>query len=136
MYYKYNQTPESYADEIPRNYAETDVAGNQKVTSATAMDSENDSVAAHPDNYSYKYQAAAAANVVVKPSAGYLHAIIVGEVIAGGTIEVSDHASDGDGNVQIFLDDPAVGTYIVDAYFAAGITVDIALQTKVTFIYR
>ena len=83
------------------------------------------------------YQAAAAANVVVKAAPGFLHEIIVGGDVSGGTIEVSDHVSDGDGNIVIKLIDPAVGVYLVDAMFTAGITADITgAQTNVTFVWR
>lgn len=82
------------------------------------------------------YQAGAGANVVVKAGASYLHSIIVGEDVNGGMIEVSDHASDGDGNVKIFLKDPAVGTYLVESYFPTGITADITgAQLKTSFVY-
>lgn len=120
----------------PGNVMKIEDTGDIYVTQGTALDSTNDSISAHTDGYSYKYQAAAAANVVVKASPGYLHAIIVGKDVAGGIIEVSDNASDGDGNVQVYLEDAAVGTYIVDAYFAIGIASDITTQTNVTFIYR
>ncbi len=89
------------------------------------------------------YQAAADPNVVVKASPGYLHAIIIGEWVTGGTIEVSDHASDGDGNVKIYL---TAGTtdasgfpkvIPIQAEFSTGITADITgAQTHVAFIYR
>lgn len=89
------------------------------------------------------YQATAAANVVVKNKPGYLHSIIIGEWVTGGTIEVSDSATDGDGNVKIFLQAGATDasgfpkTVLVDAYFSTGITADIgASQTKVTFVYK
>ena len=89
------------------------------------------------------YTAAAAADVVVKNKPGFLHAIIIGEWVTGGTIEVSDHASDGDGNVKIFLKAGATDasgfpkTIIVDAEFKVGICADIgASQTYVTFIFR
>lgn len=86
-------------------------------------------------DYHTAYYAAAGANKVIKAKSGYLKAIIVGKDVAGGIIEVSDHASDGDGNVQVYLEDPDVGTYEVNAEFAAGIAADITTQTNVTFIY-
>lgn len=101
--------------------------------------------------FSYYYQAAAAANVVVKASAGYLKGIILGGLpIADAIIEVSDHASDGDGNVKIYaiggdgtdalleqtLVDKHSGYIPVEAVFSTGITADITAQTNVTFIYR
>ena len=86
--------------------------------------------------YSQTYQAIAAANVVIRAQPGFLHAIIVGKDVAGGIIEVSDHASDGDGNVKVYLEDPTVGVYPVNALFDVGICADLTLQTNVTFIWR
>ena len=83
------------------------------------------------------YQAAAAANVVVKATQGLLHSIIIGkDVGAGAIVEVSDHATDGDGNVKVYLEAPTVGTYLIDAFFEVGITADLTNQTKVAFIWR
>ena len=83
------------------------------------------------------YQAAAATDVVVKAAPGLLHAIIIGkDVGAGAIVKVSDHVSDGDGNVQVYLEAPTVGTYIVDAEFTVGICADLTLQTNVTFVWR
>lgn len=94
--------------------------------------------AGDPDQQSYTttYQAAAATDVVVSALPAFLHSIIVGEVQAGGIIEVSDHASDGDGNVVLFIDDATVGTILVDAAFDVGICADITTQTHVSFIWR
>ena len=93
--------------------------------------------------YQCYYQATADSDVVIKNKPGFLHAIIIGEWVTGGTIEVSDHATDGDGNVKIFLKAGATDasgfpkTVIVDAEFKVGITADVgASQTKVTFVYR
>lgn len=87
--------------------------------------------------YKLKYQAAASANVVVKAAPGFLHAIIVGEDVSGGIIEVSDHATDGDGNVVLYIKDPAVGVYLIDAKFDVGITADITgSQVHTTFVWR
>ena len=84
------------------------------------------------------YQAAADANVIVKNKPGFLHAIIVGDAVASSVIEVSDSATDGDGNVKIYLAGEALGpaTYLVNARFDNGITADITSQTHVTFIFR
>jgi hypothetical protein len=147
----YNETPEERSSGEPKFQIETDVVGNQKVTLAFGLDEINDKVTAYPDGYNYKYQAAAAANVVVKASPGYLKGIIIGGVgVADGKIEVSDHASDGNGNIVIRLeggdgtDDlfeelltQKTGGYVpVECYFATGICADITNQTHVTFIYR
>lgn len=103
-------------------------------------------------NYNrYHYQAAAAANVVVKRAPGYLVGIILGGLpVADAVIEVSDDVSDGDGNVRVYaaggdgtdalleqtLVDKHSGYIPVEAYFENGITADITNQTHVTFIYR
>lgn len=88
------------------------------------------------DSYSLKYQAAAGANVIVSATPAFLHSIIVGEDIAGGIIEVSNHATDGDGNVEIMIKDPVPGTILVDAAFDVGIAVDMTTQTHCTFVWR
>ena len=82
------------------------------------------------------YRAAAAADVVVKAAPGFLFGITVGKDVAGGIIEVSDHATDGDGNVVYYLEDPAVGYYPVNGVFSVGIAADITTQTNVTFHWR
>lgn len=89
-----------------------------------------------------KYQAAAAANVVVCATPAILLGIIVGKYVSGGTIEVSNSVDDGDGDVQIFLQATASDTngarYIpVNAEFSKGICADLTgSQTNVTFIYQ
>lgn len=108
---------------------------NGMLVSVSGEDTTND-VLKTEQQFSYKYQAAAAADVVVKATPGLLHAIIVGKDVSGGIIEVSDHAADGDGNIQVYLEDPNVGTYVVDAKFTVGICADLTTQTNVTFIYR
>ncbi len=83
------------------------------------------------------YQAAADTDVVVKGSPGFLKGIIVGTDVGSSVIEVSDHASDGDGDVKIYLaGDKLSGYYPVNLEFKTGIAADITLQTHITFIYR
>jgi len=86
--------------------------------------------------YDLTYQAAATPDVIIKATPGLLHSIIVGEDQAGGIIEVSDHATDGDGNVVIYLKDPDVGVYPIDAEFEVGIAADLTTQTHITFVWR
>lgn len=93
------------------------------------------------DDYQKTYQAAAAANVVVNAGPCYLHKIIIGADVATSTIELSDHASDGDGNVKVLLTGDALmtstsGEVVVNAKFAVGLTADLTNQTNVTFIWR
>ena len=91
---------------------------------------------------SITYVASAGADNVIKASAGYLHSIILGKWVSGGVVEVSDHASDGDGNVVIYLESGATDesgfpkVIPVEAAFSTGITADITSTTNVTFIYR
>jgi len=82
------------------------------------------------------YQEAVTTNLVIKATQGYLHAIIIGVDVTGGIVEVSDHASDGNGNIKVYLKDADVGTYLVDAMFTVGICADLTLQTNVTFVWR
>lgn len=82
------------------------------------------------------YYATAGANKIIKASAGFLHAIIVGKSVAGSVIEVSDHASDGNGNVKIHIEgDALMGVYPVNANFDAGISADLTNATNVTFVW-
>lgn len=84
----------------------------------------------------YKYQAAAAANIIVNAGPARLVKVIVGKDVTGGIIEVSDHLTDGDGNVVLHFEDPNIGSYDVDMYFRTGIVVDMTIQTNVTFVYQ
>ena len=86
--------------------------------------------------YSLTYVAAAGADNVIKASPGFLHAIIIGKDVTGGIVEVSDHVSDGDGGVKVYLEDPLPGTYPVNGLFLNGITADLTTQTNVTFVWR
>lgn len=83
-----------------------------------------------------KYYASAGANNIVCKVPAILHRIIVGKDVTSGVIEVSDHASDGDGNVQIELGgDTMQGVYEIGTHFDVGITADLTNQTDVTFVY-
>jgi hypothetical protein len=94
------------------------------------------------ERYTYSYQATAGANKVISATPAFLHAIILGKYVANGILEVSDHATDGDGAVKIMLTTGATDTsacpktILVDAQFTAGITADIANLTDITFIYK
>lgn len=88
-----------------------------------------------------KYQAAAAADVVVATGKAILHRIIIGADVASSTIEVSNSATDGDGDVKIFLSGSTLmtatgGVVEVGAIFEKGISADIVNQTLVTFIWE
>lgn len=84
-----------------------------------------------------KYQAAAAANVVVCAGPALLIGIIIGANVGSSVVEISDSKTDGDGNVQIYLaGDTLLGDYDINAVFPNGITADLTNQTNVTFIYQ
>ena len=85
--------------------------------------------------YKYAYQAAAAQDVVVKASPGFLHGIVVGAIVSGGTIAVSDHATDGEGNICVYFIPSVAGTYIFDMNFETGITANQYKPTNITYIY-
>ena len=95
-------------------------------------------IVANEPSYSYSYAAAATSNHVVKAAAGFLHAILVGDAVGTSVIEVSDHASDGDGAVKIYLagDNLGPALYPVNLNFGTGICADLTNQTHVTFIYK
>lgn len=87
------------------------------------------------------YQAAAAANVVVTAKPAILQRIIIGADVGSAIVEVSDHASDGDGNVKVYLAGSTLltstgGVVEIGAVFQAGICADLTNQTNVTFIWR
>lgn len=85
--------------------------------------------------YNLTLVASAGADNIIKAGPGFLHAIIVGTG-GTGTVEVSDHVSDGDANLKIVLTNPPVGVYRVDGIFANGITADIGTVTNITFVWR
>ena len=93
------------------------------------------------DKIRRKYQAAAAANVVVKNKSGWLIGIIIGADVGSSVIEVSNHASDGDGNVEVYVAGSTLLTTLhgylpVNSYFSTGICVDQTNQTYCTYLYR
>lgn len=74
-------------------------------------------------------------NQVVMTGKCILHRVIVGADVASSTIEISDHASDGDGNLVATLAGSALrGTYEMGIIFEKGITVDQTNQTNVTYV--
>lgn len=92
-------------------------------------------------DYKKTYQAAAAADVVVSAVRAELHKIIIGADVGSAVIEISDSATDGDGNVVIKLTGDTLmtdtgGEITVNAVFALGITADLTNQTDVTFIWK
>ena len=88
-----------------------------------------------------KYQAAAAANVVITTKPAILERILIGADVGSAVIEISDSIDDGDGNILIKLTGSTLmtanaGALEVGAVFAKGITADIVNQTDVTFVWK
>lgn len=88
------------------------------------------------------YVAAPGANQVVNVGESVLKSIIIGGPVIGsplpatGIVEVSDHASDGDGNLKVVIEGAAVGTVVeVHGRFQAGLTADITGYSHVTFVW-
>jgi hypothetical protein len=122
-----------------RAYLKGDAADNVLTSLGTPLSNANDSIVSYPAKATYVYQAAAAANVVVSATPAILVGMIIGADVGSAVIEVSDHASDGDGNVEIELTGSTLmtscGGYVpVGAYFGTGIASDMTNQTDVTFI--
>jgi len=91
--------------------------------------------------YTPTYKATAGADQVISTGKSILHAIIIGADVASSVIEVSDSATDGDGNVKIYLAGSTLmtstgGAIKVGALFPNGITVDTTNQTHVTYIWE
>jgi len=136
---KYRATPETLVDGQESREDRIDAVGNRFVTQGTVGSRDIDSITAFPAKATYVYQAAASANVVVSATPAILVGMIIGADVGSAVIEVSDHASDGDGNVKIELIGSTLmtscGGYVpVGAYFATGIAADLTNQTDVTFI--
>ena len=83
------------------------------------------------------YVAAAGVNEVISTGPAILERIIVGADVGSSVIEVSNSASDGDGDVKVLLAGDALkGVYEVRAEFRDGITADITLQSNISFVWR
>jgi len=88
-----------------------------------------------------KYTAAAAANVVITAKKAILEGLIIGADVGSSVIEISDSATDGDGNVVIYLAGSTLSTttggYLkIGAVFENGITMDITNQTHITAVWK
>lgn len=86
------------------------------------------------------YQATPSTNVIVAAGKAILERIIIGADVAASVIEISDSATDGNGNIKIKLAGAALmtatgGVVEVGALFENGIAADLTNQTDVTFIW-
>lgn len=92
---------------------------------------------AQTPQFSAKYTSGPTTDWIIKGSAGFVHSIAVGAANATGTVEISDHATDGDGNIVLTLLDNDVGpkVYPVNMAMSTGITLDVTNQTHVTVVY-
>lgn len=87
------------------------------------------------------YHASAGDNKVVATGKAILHRIIIGADVASADMEISDHASDGDGNIVMQITGSTLltstgGVIEVNAIFKNGICVDQINQTKVTYVWE
>jgi hypothetical protein len=88
-----------------------------------------------------KYQAAAAANVVVAAGKAILHRILIGADVATSTILVANDPADGQTDPRLKFAGSTLmtatgGCIEVGAIFEKGISADITNQTDVTFIWE
>jgi len=83
------------------------------------------------------YVATTGADKVISTCSAYLERIIVGKSVGSSVIEVSNSASDGDGDVKVYLaGDTLLGVYEIGAEFSKGLCADLANQTNVAFVWR
>ena len=86
------------------------------------------------------YHAAAGADKVVATGPAVLERIIIGKDVASAVVEVSDHATDGDADVKVYLEGSTLHTTAavveVGVVFRKGICADLTNQTNVTFVWR
>jgi hypothetical protein len=115
------------------------VAATSEITLRAGEDLANDVQKVSSKAGILLYQAAPANNVVVSVGPSYLEGIIFGANNGSAQVQVSDHATDGDGNVKIQLNGDTLltstGGYMpINAHFDSGIVCDIVAQTQITFI--
>lgn len=88
------------------------------------------------NEHTLTYQAGVATNLVVNSNETFVHGVTIGTAGAVATdfVEISDHASLGNGNIKMKLVAPAVGFYPINSRFVNGLTVNIAgVVANVTF---
>lgn len=88
--------------------------------------------------YSVAYTSGPTTDWIVKAAAGHLHAIQFGAAVGSSIVEISDHASDGDGAVEFYYSGGTLGPaiYPINATMGTGITLDVTNQTHVTVLFR
>lgn len=89
--------------------------------------------------YQITYLASAGADQIVTAHRALLLGVIVGKSVASSVLEVSDHVSDGDGNVVFYLEGSTlIGDYLIPGgvVMLKGITLDLANQTNVMVIWK
>lgn len=129
----YNVTAPTLADG-ERGDAQLDANGNLKVTQATSLSKDSDSITAYLHGNSLSY-ISSATTTTAKTGAGVLHTITVTGGTAG-TIIVYDNTA-GSGTVIASFDSTnALATYTFDLAFSTGLTIVTAAATKVTVSYR
>ena len=136
---EYQSTPPTL-NEGENTLLQSDVRGNLKSTIMTKpADPADNPVTAYSVRALMSVQLTAGANKIISSSPAVLVGIIIGSDTASGVIEVSDSATDGDGNVKIELNGSTLMTstsgYVpVNAYFEVGIAVDQTNQLDCTYV--
>lgn len=87
------------------------------------------------------YKTAAAVNSVIATKPVILERILIGADVGSSVIEISDSATDGDGNIVIKLTGSTLmtatgGALEVGVVFQNGITADVVNQTDITYVWR
>ena len=79
------------------------------------------------------YLASTGDNQVVFTGKAFLYGITIGD--ATTTVEISDSATDGDGNLIMKLTTPPCGYYPINTNIQTGITLDITTAGQVSVHY-
>lgn len=131
----YNATP-TVRTEGQGGPLQADANGNIKMAEQYEIpggDSVND-VMKVEERFSTTY-ISTATTTVVKGSAGFLHAITIGET-AAGTISIYDNATGAGTVINVLKASIAEQTFVFDCVFAAGLTIITAAASKLSVSWR
>ena len=128
----YNATPPTL-DDGDRGDLQMDVNGNEKVTLATALDKNNDSITSYPAGHSYKFIEALGTSDAIKTGAGVLHSINVYPGHSDAYIVVRDSLDGNNGDVMAVLGGANIGCYVFDEAFTTGLSISSVGTTTCKF---
>jgi len=86
------------------------------------------------------YVATAGDNKVVTAEGAFIHKIIFGADVANAVVELSDHPSDGDGNIKFQFNGSTLmtstaGGVEINGVFPKGICFDSTNQTQISVVW-